>query len=155
MMTDGCPERRLGSGERLFSVHDTDHSTVVVLVDGRLRIDAGGTRLPDVTVPGSFVGEVGALLGRARTANVTAIEATTVRTIGDPETFFASHPSLALELARQLAGRLHRLTSYLADVRTQYADSDGHLGMVDTVLGRLAARTPVEVDGGSDRSPDY
>ena len=35
---------------------------------------------------------------------MTAIEATTARTIGDPETFFAAAPIAgALELARQLA----------------------------------------------------
>ena len=135
VLTDDLPERRLEEGQRLFEQHDSDHSTVVVLVDGCLR--------------------VGDLLAIARTADVIASEPTTVRIIGDPETFFGSHPSLALELARQLAGRLHRLTAYLADVRRQFADSDGHLTMVDTVLGRLACRPAVEIDGGSDRSPDY
>ena len=60
-----------------------------------------------------------------------------------------------MELARQLAERLHRLTSYLGDVRAQYADAGGHLEMVDAILGRLASRPPVTIDGGSDRSPDY
>ena len=155
MLTDGLPERRLEEGQRLFEQNDSDHSVVAVLVDGCLRVEIDGGRLPDISIPGSFVGEVGALLAIARTADVIASEPTTVRIIGDPETFFDSHPSLALELARQLAGRLHRLTAYLADVRRQFADSDGHLTMVDTVLGRLAGRPAVEIDGGSDRSPDY
>ena len=37
--------------------------------------------------------------------------------IGDPDAFFTSHPQLALELARQLAGRLQRILAYLADIR--------------------------------------
>ncbi len=154
-LTADLPERRLEAGQRLFEQHDADHSVVAILVDGSLRVEVDGGRLPDITIPGSFVGEVGALLGIAWTADVIAREATTVRIIGDPRAFFESHPSLALELARQLAGRLHRLTSYLGDVRTQFAGSEGHLTMVDSVLDRLASRPAVEIDGGSDRSPDY
>ena len=154
-LTDGLPERRLEPGQLLFAHHDAEHTTVAVLVAGSLQVEIGGNRLPDVTVPGSFIGEIAALLGIERTADVVAGEATTVRIIGDPHAFFESHPSLALELARQLAARLHRLTAYLGDVRTQFAGSEGHLGMVDTVLGRLASRPAVEIDPGSDRSPDY
>ena len=86
---------------------------------------------------------------------MVAVEPSTVRLIGDPDAFFASHPEVALELARQLAGRLHRLLAYLGDLRAQYADSDGHLTMIDSVLGRLASRPPVDIEPGSDRSPDY
>jgi CRP/FNR family transcriptional regulator, cyclic AMP receptor protein len=154
-LTDDVPERRIAVGERVYEEGSVDHSTVTVLVAGRLEVTVDGNRLPDVTLPGSFVGEVGALLGIPRTATVTAREPSTVRVVGDPETFFASHPQLSLELARQLAGRLHRLTSYLGDVRAQYADAGGHLEMVDSILGRLASRPPVTIDGGSDRSPDY
>ena len=154
-LTDDVPERQLAAGAYVYEEGTADHSTVTVLVEGRLTVDIDGTRMPDVTVPGSFVGEVGALLGIARTATVVAVEPSTVRVVGDPETFFAEHPQLSLELARQLAGRLHRLTSYLGDVRAQYADAGGHLEMVDAILGRLASRPPVEIDGGSDRAPDY
>ena len=78
-----------------------------------------------------------------------------MRIIGDPDAFFASHPEIGLELARQLAGRLHRLLAYLGDVRAQYADAEGHVTMIDAVLGRLASRPPVEIEPGSDRAPDY
>jgi CRP/FNR family transcriptional regulator, cyclic AMP receptor protein len=154
-LTDGEPERRLEVGEILYEEGATDHSTMAVLIDGRLRIGVEGNRMPDVTQPGSFVGEVGALLAIPRTATVVAVEVSTVRIIGDPHTFLTSHPELSLELARQLAGRLHRLTSYLGDLRAQYADAGGHLEMVDAILGRLATRAPIEIEGGSDRSPDY
>ena len=153
LLTEGLPTRELVPGEALFGPEDTGDS-VVVLVSGRLRVTAGGTPLGAVDVPGAFVGEVAALLGVGRTADVVADEPTTVRVIGAPNAFFAAHPELALELARQLAGRLHRLTAYLADVREQYAGSEGHLGMVDVVLGRLSSRAPVDIEPGSDRAPD-
>jgi CRP-like cAMP-binding protein len=82
---------------------------------------------------------MGALLDSRRSATVTATEPSTVRIIGDPDEFFASHPDLGLELARQLAARLHRLLAYLAQVRRQYADSDGHLTLVDRVLSQFSA----------------
>jgi CRP-like cAMP-binding protein len=154
-VTAGMPERRLAEGEVLFGQGEDDGISVAVLVEGSLRIDLDGAHLSDVTVPGGFVGEIAALLGTSRTANVTATTPSTVRVIGDPEAFFATHPEIGLELARQLAGRLHRLLAYLGDVRSQYADADGHLTLIDSVLGRLASRPHVEIEPGSDRSPDY
>jgi CRP-like cAMP-binding protein len=154
-LTAGMAERRLAPGEVLFRQGHAESATIAVLVDGVLGVDIHGGSLPDVTVPGAFVGEVGALLGTARSATVIARGPATVRMIGDPPAFFRSHPELALELARQLAGRLHRLTSYLDDLRSQYADQDGHLAMVDVVLSRLASHPPSEIEPGSDRSPDY
>jgi CRP-like cAMP-binding protein len=155
VVTSGMPERRLDAGEVLFDQGDGEAASVAVLVDGALRVDLDDVHLSDVTVPGGFVGEIAALLGTARTANVTATVPSTVRIIGDPDAFFASHPEIGLELARQLAGRLLRLLAYLGDVRAQYADAEGHLTMVDAVLSRLASRPSVEIEPGSDRSPDY
>lgn len=152
-LTSGLLTRSVAAGEPLFAADDT--TTVVVLVSGSLRADVGGRPLAVMDQPGTFVGEVGALLGLPRSAQVTAVTDTTVRVIGEPSTFFTARPELGVELARQLAGRLHRLTAYLGDLREQYADSEGHLGMVDAVLGRIAARPPVDLDPGSDRAPEY
>jgi CRP-like cAMP-binding protein len=93
----------------------------------------------DITLPGTFVGEMGALLDHSRSATVVANEPSTVRLIGDPDALFASHPELALELARQLAARLHRLLAYLAQVRKQYADSEGHLLLLDRVISQFSS----------------
>jgi CRP-like cAMP-binding protein len=154
-MTVDMPERRLAPGEVLYGQGDGGPVAVAVFVDGSLRIELDGAFLDDVTVPGTFVGEIGALLGTVRSASVVARESSTVRLIGDPYAFFGTHPELAVELARQLAGRLHRLLTYLHDIRVQYADSDGHLSVIDSVLGRLASHAPVEIEPGSDRAPDY
>lgn len=154
-LTAGLPDRRLAAGEVLLEQDDDDARTVAVLVDGVLTAELDGEVIDEHTTPGTFVGEVGALLGLPRSATVRAATPTTVRIIGDPATFFVSHPELALELARQLAGRLHRLVAYVADVRHQYSDAEGHLGLVHDVLASLASRPPVAIDPGSDRSPDY
>ena len=94
--------------------------------------------------------------GTARTATVTATAPSTVRIIGDPDAFFASHPEIGLELARQLAGRLHRLLAYLGDVaaavrRRRRPPQRVRLG---PRAGSRPARTS-SIEPGSDRSPDY
>jgi CRP/FNR family transcriptional regulator, cyclic AMP receptor protein len=149
------PERRLEPGEVLLGQGAASDVSVSVLVEGSLHVVLDGVTISEISVPGAFVGEIGALLHTARSATVVAQSPSIVRVIGDPEAFFASHPWLALELARQLAARLHRLLSYLADMRSQYADAAGHLAMIDSVLGRLATRPSVDIEPGSDRSPDY
>lgn len=154
-LTEAMPEVQLAAGDELVRQDDADLTSVWVLVTGHLSVEQDGHPIAEISVPGAFIGELGALLGTARTARVVAAADTTVRHIGDPSAFFASHSDLALELARQLAGRLHRLLAYLSDVRAQYADEEGHLGVIDAVLGRLASRPPVDIDPGSDRSPDY
>lgn len=153
-LTEGMPERSVPAGASVF-VDGVGPPAVLVLVSGQLSVRQGRTELARLDRPGSFVGEIGALLGTPRSADVVAAEDSVVRSIGEPEAFFARHPDLALELARQLAGRLHRLVAYLGDVREQYADREDHLGMLDTVLARLSSRPPVEIEPGSDRSPDY
>ena len=84
----------------------------------------------------------------------TATTDTVIREIGDPQEFFANYPHLGLEVARQLAGRLHRLTAYITDVQLQFAGRDDHLG-VFAELPTTSARPPIDIQPGSDRSPDY
>jgi CRP-like cAMP-binding protein len=154
-LTASLPDRRLEPGEVLFDQGGETGAEVAILVDGALDVTLGGAPLAEITIPGAFVGEIGALLGTARTASVVARVPSTVRFIGDPDAFFSAHPEIALELARQLAGRLHRLLAYLGDTRSQYADAEGHLSVIDSVLSRLGSRPAVDVEPGSDRSPDY
>jgi CRP-like cAMP-binding protein len=153
-LTEGLPERRLAGGETLY-VEGESSTTAVVLVEGELLIEAGGMTVNRHAVPGTFVGEIGALLGRGRTATVTAAVPTVVREIADLDELVTSTPGLGVELARQLAGRLDRLTAYIVDVQHQVGDRDDHLGMFAELLGRIAARPAVDIDPGSDRSPDY
>jgi CRP/FNR family transcriptional regulator, cyclic AMP receptor protein len=154
-LTADMPARQLQPGEVLYGQGEDSVVEIAVFVDGALRVELDGVELASITVPGAFIGEIGALLNTGRSATVVASERSTVRLIGDPDTFFSTHPELALELARQLAGRLHRLLAYLADVRSQYADAEGHLTMVDAVLGQLASRPHLDIEPGSERSPDY
>lgn len=152
-LTDDLPERTLAAGETVYLEGDRA-STVMVLVRGELEIDRGGVIVNRHSVPGSFVGEIGALLDEPRSATVTATVPSVIREIGDPDEFFAAHPQLGLEVARQLAGRLSRLTAYVADVQRQFDGRDDHLGVFGELLSRIAVRPVVDIEPGSDRSPD-
>jgi CRP/FNR family cyclic AMP-dependent transcriptional regulator len=153
-LTESLPVRTLAPGERLFSQGDTS-STIVVLIEGELVIETGGVVVNRHTEPGSFIGEIGALLRQPHSATASAARPTILREIGEPHQFFATYPQLGLEVARQLAGRLHRLTAYVADVQRQFAGRDDHLGMLCEMIDRIAMRPPVDIEPGSDRAPDY
>jgi CRP/FNR family cyclic AMP-dependent transcriptional regulator len=60
---------------------------------------------------------------------------------------------LSLSLARLLAGRLQVMTTYLVDLKQQYADHEGGLGMIDTVLGSLLRGPGIRSELGSERDP--
>ena len=90
-----------------------------------------------MTEPGACVGEMSLLLGVPATADVVASERSVVAVIDDAQAMLETEPRLPLALARLLAARLHVMTTYLADIKQQYADHEGGLGMVDVVLGSL------------------
>jgi hypothetical protein len=65
--------------------------------------------------------------------------------VDDAPARLQSDPELGVALARLLATRVQVMTGYLVDLRRQYADHEGGLGMVDVVLDALAH------DGGPSR----
>lgn len=147
------PELAAPAGTVLLTQGE-DARRALVLVSGRVRVEAAGTVLARVDDPGAVVGEMAGLLGTPRSATVTAETDVVYRVVDDVEAFCLERPEAALAIARILAHRLHLLDAYLADVRRQYADRGDHLGMLDTVLAALATATPAEVDAGSDREPE-
>jgi len=124
-----------------------------ILASGSVEIVKDDTQINVVTEPGAFLGEVAVLLDQPHTATVRALEACACRVVEDPQAFVAEHPEVGIELARLLARRLHYLTTYLVDVKRQYAGSD-HLGMVDEVLETLVHHQEPEAVPGSDRCPE-
>ena len=80
-----------------------------------------------------------------------------VHRIEDGESFLQMRPEIVFHVARILASRLVDATTYLADLKHQFADRNDHLGMVDEVLEALVnqqlpaqAAAPVTADGKPD-----
>ena len=147
------PPRRLGPGDVLI-VDGESVQALYVLLDGSLRIEKAGARVATVTEPGACVGEMSLLLGIPATADVIASERSTVAVVGNAARMLETDSGLSLALARLLAVRLQVMTSYLADIRLQYADHEGGLGMVDVVLDSLMRGSGTRSQLGSDRDPD-
>jgi hypothetical protein len=150
----GLPERILDAGEVVLQ--EGTPGPLFVLVEGAVEILKGDLRINVVDEPGSIFGEVSALLGTPPMATVRALERSRFFVADDGPAFIASNPEVAMAVARVLASRLMSVTSYLVDVKRQFEEHDGHLGIVDDVLESLihdqSART--DMDRGSDREPD-
>jgi CRP-like cAMP-binding protein len=152
-LASDAPRRTLETGEALV-VDGQEGEALYVLVDGALRVDKAGTTVATVTDPGACVGEMSLLLGVPATADVVAIEPSVVAVLDRAGAMLESEPRLALALARLLAGRVQVMTTYLADLRRQYGDHDGGLGMIDVVLDSLMRDSGSRSRLGSERDPE-
>ena len=93
------------------------------------KLSEGNADFPAVL----FVSEAGATEGRAFVRRYWP----QARVIADPEAMFAEQPAIALFVARQLAGRLARVNDYLADLKDEFGDSEGRLGLVPEIVSEL------------------
>jgi len=151
-IAEGVPHRTLAEGEVLLTDgHEVD--ALYVLVSGTLQVRKGGVTVTTVGQPGACVGEMSLLLGAPATADVVAVASSEVAVITDARAMLDAG-GLTLELARMLAGRLQVMTTYLVDLKQQYADHEGGLGMVDVVLGTLMQGAGPKRELRSVRDPD-
>jgi CRP-like cAMP-binding protein len=152
-LADGLPQRALEPGERLIT-DGADADVMFVLLDGAVRVEKGGMPIVTLAEAGVCIGEMALLLEVPATADVVAVEPTTVAVVEDARRRINRDAGLSLAIARLLAARLHTMTSYLADLKQQYAHHEGGLGMVDTVLDSLMRGPTSRVRLASERDPD-
>jgi CRP-like cAMP-binding protein len=151
-LSTGHAQRSVEPGESLIVDGEPSHP-LYVLLEGALRIEKGGALIATVTEAGTCVGEMSLLLGSHATADVVASERSVVAVIENAASMI-EETGLAVVLARLLASRLHVMTGYLADIKIQYADHEGGLGMVDVVLDSLMRSSGTRSRLGSERDPD-
>jgi CRP/FNR family transcriptional regulator, cyclic AMP receptor protein len=149
----GHPQRSVSAGEVLIADGDSVDA-LYVLLEGALRVEKGGMTVATVTEAGTCVGEMSLLLGISATADVVASEPSVLAVIEDASAMLEGESGLPVALARLLATRLHVMTGYLADIKNQYADHEGGLGMVDVVLGSLMRGSGARSELGSERDPE-
>jgi len=148
------PLRVLDDGETLVHEGEVATGRLYVLIEGSLLVLKGDTPITVVTEPGSVVGEMSILLGVDPSATVRAAGEARVRVIDEPLEFLHEHPDMALAVGRLLAKRLATVTSYLVDIKSQFADRADHLGLVDEVLDALVHDQSADAEPGSARDPD-
>ena len=152
-LSQGMPRRRVEPGEVLL-VEGEPVSALYVLLAGELRIEKRGVLIATVSEPGACVGEMSLLLGTSATANVVASTRSEVAVLDAARATLDADSGLSVSLARLLATRLHAITTYLVDLKEQYADHEGGLGMVDVVLGTLMRSSGARSELASDRDPE-
>jgi CRP-like cAMP-binding protein len=149
------PPRQLAPGETLIAEGD-EIVNLYELQSGAVEIVRGGATVAVVAEPGALFGEMSLLLDRPASASVRARTESVVVEVDDARNRLTSEPGFAVMLAQLLARRVDTMTGYLADLRRQYADHEGGLGMIDEVLASLSHSAPADVDlePGSEREPD-
>jgi CRP/FNR family transcriptional regulator, cyclic AMP receptor protein len=127
---------------------------MLVLVSGSVVIEHDGVAFARIDSPGAVFGEMSAVLDRPATATVRAIDDVVVRVVEHPLSFLSERPGAALSVLRTTASRLDGMTHYLVDVKKQFADQAGHLGLVDQILDVLVHHQGPAARTGSARDPE-
>lgn len=89
-----------------------------ILEKGAVEIHKDGIMLNVLIYPGTVFGEIGDILGNARTCTIKARSHTTVTKYDCPDlqTLVKDYPEIAVKIMETLASRLERTTQKLADL---------------------------------------
>jgi CRP-like cAMP-binding protein len=156
-MCQHFPQRRIANGEVLIEA-GMPADRMYVLREGAFEVQRSGVVVVRIAEPGAFLGEISAVLGSVPTASVLATRDSVVHVIETASQQVRQDPELTLAIAQLLARRLVAVTAYLVDIKRQYAGTDGHLSVMDRVLGDLVSTVgPSSMALGSERAdvPDY
>jgi len=148
----GARRQRLEPGAILLEEQERT-GRLFVLIEGDVEVLRGNTQIAVVKEPGSIFGEMSILLNVPHTATVKARSAVEVHIFEEAPQFLLSDPEIAFFIAQLLAQRLNAATTYLVDLKRQFADQNNHLEMVGEVLESLVHQQYEEVRPGSDRAP--
>lgn len=115
-----CVWRSVAENELIIDYED-DTAQVLFVVDGRVRVllrtAAGREVILDDMTQGQYFGEMAAIDGQPRSANVTALEKT--RICAMPDAIFrdacTTIPSVGLAVLKMLAGRVRSLNQRLSE----------------------------------------
>lgn len=120
----------------------TTSSKLFFLKSGELAVLRDGVAITRVREPGAVFGEMSLLLDGPHMADVAAVAPSVCHVVEAGPSFLVANPEMAAYLAAVLAHRLDAVNRYLVDVKSQFAEAGGHLGMVDKVLATVMTRHP-------------
>ena len=149
----GLPEKTFGPGEVLLAEGGRE-GILYILIEGQIEVLKGDFQINTVSEPGAIFGETSVLLDIPHTATVKTLVPSRAHVVERASEFLQSHTDIAYQLAKLLAQRLHGITTYLVDLKSQFEDQQDHLGMVDEVLETLLHQQAEESTPGSERDPN-
>lgn len=138
---DRLPPLRVAGGTTVLAA-GTKTGRLVFLETGWIGIVRDGVTVTRVREPGAAFGEISLLLDVPHSADVVALDDSTLRIAEGAAALLLECPGLTAYVATVLAHRLDAATRNLVDVYSQFANAGSHLGMIDEVLDSLASRHP-------------
>lgn len=132
----GLPVRSFADGDRIIEEGGRS-GALFFLRSGAVEVIREDVVIARLDLPGTVLGEISILLDRPHIAGVRAVGPSEFHVADDAEGYLREHPEVGLCIARELARKVDSMSSYLADVKRQYAHHDSHLSMVHEVLGEL------------------
>ena len=124
---------------------------MVILLAGRLDVYLGGTKVGEITDPGSYVGESTVLTGNQRTATVIAESSATIIRL-------SSKQAIAFLAAKGAEDKVvHNLANRLKDANDQLVDKSERLtsqkeGMTELLAGLREMYTEMDRAGPSSEA---
>lgn len=148
------PVRAFEPGAILLAEGETS-GLLYILIEGEVEIVKGDFQINTVSDPGAIFGEISVLLDIPHMATVRALTGCRAHQVRDANAFLKANQGISYHLAELLARRLHGVSTYLVDLKSQFAGHDNHLGMVDDVLETLVNQQDRRFTPGSDRDPGF
>jgi CRP-like cAMP-binding protein len=145
--------RDFAAGATLVTQGETT-GHLLVLAAGQVEVLRDQTQVATVAEPGAIFGEMSILLNRPHTATVRALSPVSVFVFDDAASSIRSDPEITLFISRLLAQRLNLATTYLVDLKRQFAEHDNHLGMVGDVLETLIHQQDADFVPGPEEDGD-
>ena len=120
VMREGFPVRRL-----------------YFLKSGMVSLVRGAELIAEFEEPGTVIGEIAVLLRQPAIAEVRAHGEVEFFVAEDALAFLHGRPGVLMHIAVGLAKKVNFMAAYTADIKQQYKDQAGHLGMAAEVLDSL------------------
>ncbi|MDD5066421.1 MAG: Crp/Fnr family transcriptional regulator [bacterium] len=112
--------KHLKKGEILYRQNDTD-SDMYILNKGRCGVYIDDEFLTEISEPGAIIGESSALMNKARSATITALEDSEFTVIPAEyiDNIIQANPEIGINLIKAIAQRLHYTGKLAANLQKQ------------------------------------
>ena len=144
-----CRWRRYGADEQIID-HESESSDLCFVVEGRVRVvnySASGREITlDDIAAGEYFGELAAIDGQPRSANVMSLKSTLIATL--PRAQFRelveTHPKLGFQIMERLASMVRHSTERIMNLSTLAANN--------RVLTELLREARANMSGANEAS---
>lgn len=117
-------QKNYNRGEQVFAQGDNTHELYVFL-EGEIGVYVDSQKVATVNTPGTYLGEIGALLKKPRSATCICTHSSSLLCIPEDaiELFIKTAPSMGYKLALVLAERLSNMNERFTKLSEEHRDA--------------------------------